>query len=464
MISKVFVAVLVGTVGPFCAGEGLRPEPTIELFFRDARQVQELVQKNGWFREFRNSPLYEGGLNQLAPVLFSMVDKYGPSTDTWKGYLLDTLYGQILGGKPALIEYYATSTDVQSPVVITFGHLSGAERTILSTFARAFRSAEPVEKENHFVITPVEVRGRKWALGLSESCFTISRDIDLAAVAGSKCSSLTGPSADVTVKFHLAYQIPVLAHLKEKFFSLGDVAEIHLQWNASNFSFRPVDGFVSLQKQNAAAVAGTSVSPNVLRALPASTFFFGALGVPASGKRKATNLTVFYVPSEVDRETSSVEDLGASDLVKTKLSISMAFLVQKTQTINQTLTDLISSLTGDPRKTLLTRPVCGDQVVLTAKPNLLHQVEENCGQQEATPGRKAQADKLAKLSPVSAVYLSPGKLLARLIDVAWKNKMAGKPLPEKLVQSQKLAENLPEYFFTGIVENGRLILKPADNL
>ena len=306
-------------------------QPTWQVTLKDSRYLQQMVQKNSWYQEFRQTPLYMGFMQKLSPVLFSLADEYGPSAQSWKGRLLDYAYDKIMAGQPIVISYY-NRTSLVSPVVISLFNLPSANSKVAEGLIKVFRSGEDKEIEIEgapkLKVTPLLIRGQKFAAFLKDKCLIISRDPKLVSMTAQNCGQLKAPAMDGVFQLRLSQQFPALNGLREKFLVADDVLQVNLKWNSSAYKFEPDAAQVGLKEPSPFQKA--KLQSAVVKALPSSAFFYATATLPsleavngdsvtryfkedkkALVKRKPTSVTLFYSPfmdySEIEEEKNKVK-------------------------------------------------------------------------------------------------------------------------------------------------------------
>jgi len=456
--------------------------PTWQLTLKDSRYLNQMVQKNAWFQEFRQTPLYMGLMQKLSPVLFSMADEYGPSAQSWKGRLLDYAYEKIMAGQPVVVSYYNRPSLV-SPVVISLFDLPSANSKIAEGLIKVFRSAEDKEMELEgavkIKVTPLLIRNQKFAVFLKDKCLVISRDPELVSLNALGCKDLKAPAADGVFQLRISQQFPALNGLREKFLATDDILQMNFKWNSSLYKLEP--DAAQVQLKGLSPFQKGKLSAAVVKGLPATSFFYATATLPSLGsvdgegvakyfkedkktllKRKPTSVTLFYTPfieySEVEEEKNKVK--GKKEITEWKMGTGL--LLHYPSASTKTLEDLSQLMKGQKAGEIFMRPVCKDLIVLSNQKNMIRLVDEVCGKKRPSFAELNEkwGQQLTKKDISAAFYFSSGKLMSRYMQMGWeKNKNKAGELPIEIKQSQKLVESLPEYLFSGTTDKNLLLMK-----
>lgn len=455
--------------------------PTWQLALKDSRYLNQIVQKNAWFDEFRQTPLYGGLMQKLSPVLFSMADEYGPSAQSWKGRLLDYAYDKIMDGQPVLVSYYNRSSLV-SPVVISLFDLPSANSKIAEGLIKIFRSAEDKEIELEgavkIKVTPLLIRNQRFAVFLKDKCLVISRDPELVSLNALGCKDLKAPIADGTFQLRISQQFPALNGLREKFLATDDILQMNLKWNSSLYKFEP--DAAQVQLNGLSPFQKGKLSAAVIKGLPATSFFYATATLPSLDsvdgqgvaqyfkedkktllKRKPRSVTLFYAPYT---EYSEDEE---ENKVKVKKEVSewkmgTGLLLHYPSASARTLEDLSQLMKGQKAGEIFMRPVCKDLIALSNRKNMIRLVDEVCGKKRPSFAELNEkwGQRLTKKDISAAFYFSSGKLMSRYMQMGWeKNKHKTGELPIEIKQSQMLVESLPDYLFSGTIDKNLLLMK-----
>ncbi len=473
--------------------------PNWELVVKDATLIQQLMDKNKWYQEFHQSMLYQGLVQKMSPILFSNSDEYGVGAKGWKGRLLDHVYSKVMAGHPLVISYF-NRRDYSSPFTISVQDISGTEKSAVAALVEIFRTTEDQKVDvgslKGVPVTPLLIRGQRFALSISDRCLSIGRDAFLTALAGSRCKgAILEKGEDGRLSVSLAQQFPAFNGLRERFFSTEEESRIHLKWNSSEARFEAIDAVIGLKDAQAPILKG-KWGTSLLKALPASAIFYSTVQVPSFDgysqegltkylksdlsslrKRKATPMTLFYAPvlaaeSEGGEEQAVREEeekeqrssRGAS--LSAKLSLATGLLLPMIGKNDKLMADLTHLLSGTKKGEVFFRPVCGDSVVLSNRLELVQLVEKVCSKKAPSMnemGAKWVSD-LGSSDFSAAAYFSPGKMLSRYMQIGWDNRKIGKKevavaFPEELVKAQKLVESLSDQVFFGSVDGKKIVLK-----
>ncbi len=460
-------------------------EATWQLTIKDSRNFQQMVQKNVWFQEFRQTPFYYGAIQKISPVLFSLADEYGPSAQSWKGRLLDYAYEKIIDGQPVLVSYYNRASLV-SPIVISLFDIPDSKIKAATALIKVFRSAEDkeIELKNGMkaFVTPLLIRNQKFAVSLMDKCLIISRDPQLVALQSLNCKNLKKPSLDGIFEIKLSQQFPALNGVREKFLATGDVVTVNLKWNSSDYKYQPLEAGLPLKENN--PFQKKKMNMAVVKSLPADSFFYLMATLPSFGslngegvksyfsedlktrlKRKPTTVTLFYSPFlDEQMPKDEEEESNKNKPAKSVWKLGTALLLHYpgvNQKVMEGFSELMKTDTGGE---VFMRPVCGEMIVLSNQKGLIKWVDQVCSQKRASFAEldKKMGQELTQKEISGAFYFAPGKMISKYIQQGWSNSKNAKEqeeIPNEIRTSQAFIEKLPEYLFAGLAEKKQLTLK-----
>lgn len=431
-------------------------EPSWEFIVKDSANLNQIVQKNAWYQEFRKSPMFDGTFNQLSPVLFSLANEYGAAAKSWKGRLIDFVYDQVASGKPVQFSYYSRA-GLTSPAVLTIFKLGKAEKKVVDTFVGLFRSGDDKEIETTGgktqKVTPLLIRNQRFAIVVRDDCFSISRDPGLAGAKGAACTSLAKPKHDAVVKVQLSQVFPAFAGLREKFVSADDVVEMNMKWVSSGSRFEMMGGTLNFSNPET-PLQKSKIAENLMRALPESTFFWGSLNLPSFNtfkdrefknylsagakvlkSRKPASYALFYAPYEAENKN-------------TKAATGM--LMQFKGANAATMEELAALLKEHKSGEVFMRPVCDDMIVLSNQKLLVQLVDEVCAKKRASVADAMKVD--SSLEDAARFFFSPGRMLSRYMKMGWeKSKKVSSPA--EIEMAERLLEDLPSYHYSGKLDS-----------
>jgi hypothetical protein len=456
---------LLGSVSfsPSAQAAPAKPTPaidsSIELIIQDSSHIHQVIQRNRWFQQFRATALYKRSLSNLAPALFSVADSYLPTTETWKGKLLDYLYDKVLQGRPVGVAYYNNST-TNSPIVLTFAKLNRAETAVLKGLVKIFRQAEDQAFQQPLpAVTPIKVGGQNFVIVLQEGCFSFGKDPRLTAYQGSQCRKYT--SSESILRIRLAKQFPTIAGIKDNFISSSDTAEFPLKFDTANFRFEPAAGVATFQNQ-LSPLLSTAPSEQIFRAMPADTFFYSLVNLPLpygfdreslqryfSGdvkqlrKRPATSVALIYAPTASAQEGPSV---------------GPALLLQYPGAKNaaKPLAQLVRS---QESRAISVQAVCKDVIAISNRRAVMDALEKVCAGKSSSMADSRSPASLSRQPLSVALYYSGGKMLSQFSRMGWYLKNPASTPPVQAEADRLLLESLPSHLLSGAMEKNSVHMK-----
>lgn len=454
--------------------------PHWEFVVRDASLLAQVTGKNAWYKEFRQSSLYLGLMQKYAPVLYSAADEYGTGMNAWKGTLIEHLYGKIMQDHPMMISYYNRGQLI-SPLGISVMQLSQGEKSILETLIKVFRSGDDqeitVDRNSKSMVksmvTPLMIRGQRFAILVSSQCMTLSRDPQVVVRSQERCAKKTLPRGeDASLSVNLLQHFPALAGIKNRFFNAEDDLQVKLQWNSSLARFEATSASLSFHSKPDVLLK-EKLSANMIQALPANSIFFANLQLPklfplsheklasylakspeALKTKGSTAITLFYAPVQEESKPGR---------------IAGGLLMQSGRLDPKGLENLVGIFQGAKRGEIFVRPVCGDLTVVSNRLEVIQLIENTCSRKNANFGDFSQkwTREILKNSYASNAYFSLGKLLTQYLKIGWAkskgNVKSSSPstegLPDDINQAQRLFESLDDIAMSGNLESTKLLMK-----
>lgn len=447
----------------------LMPEVTFRV--KDGKILSQLMTKNKWFLDFRQSGLFQGTFFRLGHVIFASPDESGSAAAAWKGRLLDSLYETILQNRPVSLFRYRAS-NLTSPYVVSVQGLSKAELTTAETLMKVLKSADAVEVEveagRKVKVTPLLVKQQKFAAVLDGGCLSVGRSSDAVAAASALCPRLAPLTKDAEARVNLDASFPALTTLRGTFLGIKPEARIDFAWKASDSRLAVTGSEVELASGQHLLMK-EKMPADFLKALPASTVFFSSAFVPRPSGYAPDALTAYFKSAKPALRKSKPQAvalayLGIDDSPKEASRALPAILIHQPGATAAQVTQLSKTFDGREKRAVFVRKVCPNVIAVAQKAAALDLLEKTCKKEVASFEQMPERliGPLSKEAVSGAAYLSPGRLLSNYIQNGWYALKKNDQLPAELKSSRSLVEQLPSYVFVGQADDKRLALKAVE--
>lgn len=471
------------------------PGPHWEMTFRDASLLKQLLDKNKWYDQFHNSVFYQGAINRIGPVVFSLADDFGVGAKGWKARLIDHLYAKVLENHPVTISYF-NNFKFAHPIAITSMTLSSNEKTVIDSLTTIFRSGEDKDIEiaagKIVKVTPLFIRGQKFAMAFDGGCLSVGRDAKVAALANNRCiRTKFDKKHDGQLTLNLTHLFPALTGVREKFFNAEEEMRLNLKWNASESSFVPTDGILNFSSHKPPILKAKMTSA-MTQAVPGNSIFvatgqisrFDQLSVEGIKKylssgpdvlraKKPLAATLFYAPITYQpKETASNDEASDEEGVripssvppksqKPQILLGSGLLLQYSATNANALSEISKLFSGKLRGDIYARPVCGDQLVISNDIEVVQLVEQACNKKISSLNELANkvGQAFTKTDFSVVTYFSPGKLLSRYLQKGLEKASVAESSDVEIVKAKKLLEDLNDQVLVGTQDGNKLVMK-----
>lgn len=443
--------------------------PSLTASAKNSQNLYNLLSKNKWILDFKQSSLYYGLLYDLYPTLFSLPDEFGNNKDTsWSGRLVDYFYESVLKNRPVQA-FYFQQKGLVSPWGFSVSGLSSAESKVVDQLLKLFRVGEDrdvsISQTVSGKVALIEIKSQKWAVKRDGSCLTIARDprVTLAAGTGCKPPKL---SSDLEVDVNLSMAFPSLMVVREKVVGIGESFKIPFQWNAQENRFDIASIAVGLSKEN--ILVSKKIANELLKVIPSDSHFFAIGNIKIwNGNMTVENVKNFL--SSKNRGKNFQKQAAAILIqmpVKSEDKItSENALVLETSGINQAQLDEVSHVFESKFGEVFIRPVCTKTLVISRSKELLQKVQNVCDRKIPSILDRTELNALSLTSQENSMsfFADIGKWMSSKIESGYlskakKNKLST-VMPEELLKSQKLLEQLPKYLVKGSAKDQNLVLK-----
>ncbi|GEM_PF-3276874 len=443
--------------------------PSLVASVKNSQNLYNVVSKNKWFLDFRQSPLYYGLLYDLYPTLFSLPDEFSASKDSsWSGRLIDYVYESILKNRPVQVHYYQQH-NLSSPWGLSASGLSSSESKALDQLIKLFKVGD--EKEVNLSdsttgkVTLIEIKAQKWAVKKEGSCFTIGKDPKVVFAIARDCKPLK-INADLEVDINLSMLFPALMVVREKVVGLGETMKIPFQWNNGENRFDLAPIAVGLNKEN--IFVSKKVANEMLKILPSDTHFFAIGNIKIwNGNMTVDNVKKFLAST---KRTKDFQRQAAAVLIQVQTKYddrlwSENALILETGAINQAQLDSIGKVFESKFGEVFIRPVCGKSLVVSRSKEVLQKIQNVCDRKAPSilDRSELKAAELASQDNSMSFFADVGRWMSAKIEQGYlaKAKQSKLPpvMPPELTKSQKLLEQLPKYLVKGTAKDQNLILR-----
>tara|TARA_B110001454_G_scaffold106457_1_gene100199 strand:+ start:33789 stop:35225 length:1437 start_codon:yes stop_codon:yes gene_type:complete len=473
LIASLTIAFLTGAIG-FAAEETAAPKerpfkPSLVASVKNSQHVYNVISKNKWFLDFRQSPLYYGLLYDLYPTLFSLPDEFSASKDsTWSGRLIDYVYESALKNRPVQVFYYQQPR-LSSPWGISVSGLSGPESKAIDQLIKLFKMGD--DKDINLSdgttgkISLIEIKAQKWAVKKDGSCFSIGKDPKVVFAMSRDCKPVK-INSDLEVDVNLSMVFPGLMMVREKVIGLSESMKVPFQWNNGENRFDLAPIAMGLNKDN--IFVNKKVANELLKILPSDSHFFVIGNIKIWNGAMTVNSVKNFLTST--KRAKDFQKQAAAVLLQIpvkvgdKLEAENALIIE-TGAINQAQLDGIGKVFETKFGEVFTRPVCGKSLVVSRSKDVLQKIQNVCDRKlpSILDRSELKASELALQENSMSFFADVGKWMSSKIEQGYlsKAKQAKLPptMPEELTKSQKLLDQLPKYLVKGSAKDQNLILK-----
>lgn len=444
--------------------------PELSFRARDGKMLAQMMQKNKWFTEFRQTPFYQGAVGKIAPVIFSPADDFGSMANAWQGRLLDYLYEKVLENKPVAVHVFRRSRLI-SPFVMTVSSLGKGESAVAEKLISILKSSEPVKYSyrdaGEIAVTPLLVKQQKFGAVLQNNCLTIGRDPEAVASASYWCRQAVPIKSDAEIQASLDEFFPALRGVREKFLGLQPGVHVEMKWQPGGARFAIQNGSVEVVDS---ALHQGQIPDELVKAVPSDAVFFSSalVPMPASGFSPDGLKKYFQAKKTALKSASTLPvslvyiPLPASEGPK----FASALLMYVPKSAPAVHRQLAASFAPTKKRETFVRQTCAGVVAMSDEKKALEALEAVCKKQR--PSFSQMADKwLAPLKGKNlsgAVYVSPGRLLSLQMERGWKGSKDTKetPVVDEIKTARRLVEELPSYLLTGTVNAKVVSLKAVE--
>lgn len=443
--------------------------PSVIASVKNSQNLYNLISKNKWFLDFRQSPLYYGLLYDLYPTLFSLPDEFSASKEvSWSGRLIDYVYESVLKNRPVQLYYYQQRS-LSSPWGLSVNSLSSAESKALDQLIKLFKMGDDKDvalpDSINGKVTLIEIKAQKWAVKKEGSCFTIGKDPKVVLAVARDCKPLK-TNSDLEVDINLSMLFPALMMVREKVVGLGSSMTVPFQWNASENRFVLAPIAMGLNKEN--IFVSKKVANELLKILPSDTHFFAIGNIKIwNGNMTVDNVKNFLGST---KRAKDFQKQAAAVLIQVQTKHddrlwSENALILETGAINQAQLDGIGKVFETKFGEVYIRPVCGKSLVISRSKDVLQKIQNVCDRKSPSilDRNEIKASELALQDNSMSFFADTGRWLSAKIEQGYlaKAKQAKLPpvMPVELTNSQKILEQLPKYLVKGTAKDQNLILK-----
>lgn len=448
----------------------LRPfKPSIIVSIKNSQNLYSLATKNKWFSEFRQSSLYYGIIFDLYPTFFSLPDEFNLSKDlNWSGRLIDYVYDSILKNRPLQVYYYQQKR-LASPWGVNISGLTSAESKLVDQLIKLFKVGDDKDittaNGESGKVSLIEIKAQKWAIKKDGSCLTLGKDPKVVLSLSSNCKPPKFDS-DMDVEFNLSMLFPSLMMIRGKVVGLNETMKAAFQWNSieNRFDLAPVS--MTVGKDN--IFVARKITNDFLKVIPSDSHFFVIGNIRIwNGNMSMDNVKAFLSsqkrPKDFKKQAAAV--LVQLPVKKDDILISENALIIESSTLNQEQLDGVAKVFESSFGEVFLRPVCSKALVVSRSKEVLQKIQNVCDRK--VPSILDRTDlKMTELSTQESslsFFADAGKWASGMIESGYliksKEKKMTSALPEELIKSQKILEQLPKYLVKGTAKEQNLILK-----
>ncbi len=443
--------------------------PQMALRVKDGRYLSSVTEKNEWFKEFRQTPFYQGLVGRIGPVIFAPADEHGTAKAAWQGRLIEFLYSKLMQNRPVSLHFFRRR-DLSSPFVLSVHELSKAELKIASNLISVLSSGKTEDykfRDAGLVkVTALSVKQQKFAVVIRDNCISIGRSPDAVASSSYVCSKSAPMANDAEVDFSLSETFPALRGVSEKFLGILPRAKVILKWESGKSRFTVQSAKVDLADH---LLGRGKVPEPLMAAIPSDSLFFatGMIPFPRNGFSPEGLTKYFKQPKAELRKGPMVPVALAYVPVydANSTSHSTALFLHIPNKGEATVTHLVSSFSTQKPETFV-RSVCGELVVISTDAKVFNTIEGVCKKQRPAFAQmpKKWIESTQANSVAGVAYLNPGKLFSMQIERGWKktNPKTSAPYAAEIKQARAMVETLPAYFFAGSADDKAMTMKAME--
>lgn len=448
--------------------------PSMVASVKNSQQVYSLVTKNKWFLDFKQSPLYYGVLYDVYPTLFSLPDEFSGGNGTtgkgttWSGRLVDYMYESVLKNRPVQIHYYQQKR-LSSGWGFSVNGMSSAESAVVDKMLKLFKVGDDKDVEisatDKGKVSLIEVKAQKWAVKKEGNCLAIAKDPKVALAIGRNCKPLN-ISSDLDVEMNLSLLLPSLMVVRDKVIGLSETLKIPFKWNDKENRFDLAPIAVGLSKEN--IFVSRKLANEFLKVVPSDSHFFAIGNIKIwNGSMTVDNVKSFLASN---KRSKDFQKQAAAMLVQVPvksdgLLATENALILEIAAVNQAQLDQVGEVFESNFGEVFIRPVCGKSLVISRSKEIVQKIQNVCDRKVPSILDRGELNASALTSQDNSLsfFADVGRWISAKIEAGYlskaKEKKLATTLPEELVKSQKLLEQLPKYLVKGSAKDQNLILK-----
>ena len=423
------------------------PEPRYSASIREGENLVNLMEKNAWFKDFKQSNLYQGLLLRSGSVLGALPQKKD-GAEAWTGRFADFVVAKIIAKHP-LHFYYFHKSGLVEPFGIAIQDVGEGEQSVLDLLIKTLRGAanQKVEGETLEAI-PLSISRQKFALVINGNCLGLSRDPTAAVWSAQNCLKEKTLESEARVIASIESLSGGTERAVAKYFGIGDRLEINFNGVRSG---KPEIQNARLALSANHRLKNSLIGEQFLKALPASTQLMSSVSIPA--------------PAKVSPESFSalLGKAPASAKAGKYFAATYFFLgsFEKERNLDGLLIDVKSSgadaaqwtdlFEGNLGHEVFVKDVCSKSlVVVTPSNEVIKYIEQSCAGKMPT---LAQAPALIKSNLSGAAvaqtfFLNLGKALSSMVEVGW-NQENTEAMAQEVIEAKKLLEKIPAIALSG---------------
>ncbi len=430
------------------------PEPRYALSIKEGEDLVKFTDKSQWYKDFRQSNLYQGLLLRSGGVLGALPEKDG----AWSGRLVDFVVEKILGEKPLHLYYFHKSSLVQ-PIGLAIQDLGATELKILELLIAATRSAPDQKTEDaELMAIPLSISRQKIALVKNGNCLGISRDPNVAVWSARHCLLEKPLSDDARIRVNVASLASGTERAGRRFFGMNSNVDVQLSGLASG-NLKVSQARLPLSESH--RIKNVEMHDRFLKALPATTHLLAIQGIPRPQVIEAEDFIQLLAKDAMTTRkeayfTAAYFFLGASGKER---NLDGLLIDQSSSGANaEKWSELFESNLG---REIFVKDVCGKSLVLVTPHNkVLSRIEEACSGKLPTLAQAPEALKkiLATQSASQAVLVNFGKALASILEHGWTSEETV-AMAAEVLEAKKILEAIPAVAMSGEVGANEIVFK-----
>lgn len=440
-------------------------DPAFVFSSKDSQQIYKLIQKNEWFKEFKNSPMYFGVLYDYYPALFSVSDEFGTKANGWKGAFVDYFYETILKGKQTQTFYFQKQKLV-SPWGVSINNLNSIEKNMAEQLIKLFRVGEDqiiqIDENNKGSVSLIELKGLRLGVILNSKCLALGRDPKIVLRLSQICSG-GSLASDAELTININEWLPALAIAREKLIGLQSVVKTSFRYNTANNSLEALEAQMNTTKNN--IIVNKNFNSAVYKVIPWDSHYTIISNLKMwNGPISVTSINQFLINSNRASKEATIALVQLPVRVEGKIKTKNA-LVMEVGSLKQSELDQISDVFSTKFGDVYTRPICKGLIVISKSMDVMSKFQLVCDRKIPSLADRSEIVKNVEGDKKQAfgVYVSPGQFLSTKIENGFQSKVKNKDqnlgLPSEIIKSQELLKKLPNYFVQGSLNNQSIILK-----